>query len=84
MSSPLALEPGMVIIVWRPAGMITVPGKGAVTQRFASQSWDSRIGQPIVLYRKGKAIGVGKLVSAIVADNGCGVNLTYEVMNVAA
>lgn len=78
------LEVGTVFTLWRPAGIITVAGKGAVTQRFSPGSWDSRVGGVTLLYRKGQVMGTGELLCAVVADDGAGVNLTYEIVAVAA
>jgi hypothetical protein len=83
-ASPFPLEPGTVITIWRPAGTVSVPGKGSARQRFHALAWEGRIGQTVLLHRKGEPVGAGRLVSAIVADDGSGVTLTYEVLGLAA
>jgi hypothetical protein len=84
MSDPLPLAPGVVFTLWRPAGLITITEgltSRSVTQRFAPGSWDSRVGAVTVLYRKGEPTGTGRLVSAVVAEDGGGVSLTYEIVS---
>jgi hypothetical protein len=85
MSGPFPLAPGAIFTLWRPAGLITIAEgltSRSVTQRFTPGSWDSRIGAVTVFYRKGEPIGTGRLVSAVVAGDGGGVSLTYEVVSV--
>lgn len=84
MTSLLPLEPGTTITIWRPAGVISVPGKPTVAQRFSPQSWVNRVGQMTLLYVKGEPIGAGQLLAAVVAEDGSGVNLTYKVIDIAA
>lgn len=81
---PFPLEPGTTFVVWRPAGMITVPGKPTVTQRFTPDAWTRRVGQVTLLYLKGEPVGAARLHSAVVAADGSGVNLTYQVLGIAA
>ncbi len=84
MASPFPLEPGMVITIYRPAGTVSVPGRGSARQRFHPLAWEGRINQTALLHRKGEPVGAGRLVSAVVDSDGGGVTLTYEVLEMAA
>ncbi len=84
MASLPPLVPGTVFTLWRPAGMISVAGGNAITQRFHSGTWEDRVGQTTLLYHKGEPVGAGRLESAVVAGDGSGVTLTYKVLTLAA
>lgn len=81
-SHPFMPQPGMRYTLWEPAGTIDVPGKGEFPQQFAPGAFNRSIGKVIPIKYEGREICQGRVISAEVADDGSGVSITYEVVNV--
>lgn len=83
MNMPPFLQVGARYEVWEPAGTFEVPGKGEFPQRFASGAFDRSIGKVVPLKIEQRAVGHIRLLAAKVAEDGSGVALTYEIVDLA-
>ena len=79
-SSPFQLEPGMQYMVQLAAGTFRVPGKGEFDQVFATGAFDSNIGHVAGMTINGGWIADVRIISAVVAEDGLTVDITYEVI----
>lgn len=60
-----------------------IPGKGEFTPKFASGAFDGSIGKVVPLKFEGRRFGRGRLISAVVSDDGYSVEFTYEVTDLS-
>jgi hypothetical protein len=72
------------------AGHVNVPGKGPVPEKFMPGCFDSQVGEVVPMTFRdtedGPAraqLGMAKVISAVVSDDGLAVFLTYEVVSAA-
>jgi hypothetical protein len=84
MTAPPVLAPGTRFSIWRPAGVLTVPGQGSYVQSFSPGAFGYAVGEVVALVRKGVRDGTARLESAQVFPDGSGVTLTYEVLTTGA
>ena len=79
MSHPFVPRVGMRYEGWEPAGTVDVPGKGEFPRQFAPGAFDSSIGK-IVPFKFGDVrVGHVRVIAADVAEDGSGVQFTYEI-----
>ena len=78
-ASARTLEPGATLVIWRPAGMITIGGT-AYPQRFRPGMFDGLLDKVEPVRRGGEEVGSGRWVAAEVAADGTGVTLTMEIL----
>lgn len=79
-----ALEPGARITIFRPAGTVTVGGR-RYAQRFGRTAFAHLISdaEPVAIRRGGAVTAYAMIVSARVREDGSGVTITLEVIDVS-
>jgi hypothetical protein len=78
------LLPGMKFSIWRPAGLVIVPGQGSYLQRFSPGAFDHLVGSVVPARRGGKGAGTAVILSAQVRADGAGVMLAFEMLTTEA
>jgi len=79
-SPPPVLLPGTKFSIWRPAGLIIVPGQGSYLQRFSPGAFDHLVGSVAPARRGGQDAGTAVILSAQVRADGSGVMLAFEML----
>jgi hypothetical protein len=77
-----ALRTGMVLTLWRPAGMVTIDHH-PFQQRFRPKSFDDLVDTVTPLKRDGVVFAYAMITSVVVPRDGSGVTLTMEIIDSA-
>ncbi len=62
------------------AGTFEVPGKGEFNDSFAAGAFDGQVGHVVGMTVNGEWAADVRIVAADVAEDGCSVEITYEVL----
>jgi hypothetical protein len=76
------LKTGMVLTVWRPAGVVTIDRR-PFQQRFRPESYSSLVDTVTKVTRGGETAAYAMITSVVVPRDGSGVTLTMEIIDSA-